>query len=109
MMVPRDEKITAIFKAYRDDLPGRMQELTTAWEKLRLAWDVDCAGDLDRFSHSIAGSAATFDLPEVGDAARLIENDIKSLLSGELEFNAVIINDIGMKMNGLRGIINKLA
>lgn len=107
MVASREERIAALFKSYRDDLPERMCELEAKWEALKLGWDTPRANNFDRACHSIAGTAPTFDLPEIGEAARIIEYDIKSLLKGETDFTSAMINEIDVKMHALRKIMSK--
>lgn len=106
MKASREEKIAAIFKSYREDLPERMHDLESKWEELKRGWNKPCAADFDRACHGIAGSAPTFDLPEVGEAARLVEHDIKSLIKGEIDFNSAMVNEIDVKMNALRNTVS---
>lgn len=61
---------------YRASLPGRLQQLEAAWAAA--AWH-----DLERCAHGIAGSAATFGLAELGDAARVLEESIERLRGGQ--------------------------
>ena len=108
MELSREERLAALFQSYREDLPVRMNTLESQWEELKQGWNLPCAADFDRVCHSIAGSAPTFELPEIGDAARAIEYDIKSVISGELDFSSAIIDEIDVKMNALRDTMNNI-
>ncbi|QJW85675.1 hypothetical protein HK414_27985 [Ramlibacter terrae] len=57
---------------YRASLPGRLQQLEAA--RAAGAWK-----ETERCAHGIAGSAATFGLAELGDAARVLEEAIEQL------------------------------
>lgn len=107
MTASREERIAALFKSYREDLPVRMRELESKWEELKRGWDPACAADIDHACHSIAGSAPTFDLPEIGDAAKALEHVIKSLLNGEAEFSSAMVNEVDVKMHALRRTMNE--
>lgn len=107
MQASREEKIAAIFQSYRDDLPMRMHDLESKWEELKLGWTSPCAAEFDRVCHSIAGSAPTFDLPEIGEAAKAVEHDIKSVLKGDIDFNSAMVNEIDVKMNALRSVMSQ--
>jgi len=76
-------RINAIFQNYRESLPPMLAELTGLWEKLESQWDNDVAIEFDRKIHNLAGSAATFDLKQVGTAARELEHSFKPLLHAE--------------------------
>ena len=45
MAVSREERLAALFKSYREDLPVRMHDLESKWEELKRGWNYDCAGD----------------------------------------------------------------
>lgn len=57
---------------YRASLPQRLRQLEAAWAAG--AWK-----DLERCAHGIAGSAGTFGLAELGDAARGLEQAVEQL------------------------------
>lgn len=57
---------------YRASLPARLQQLEAAWAAC--AWN-----DLQRCAHGIAGSAGTFGLAQLGDAARVLEASLERL------------------------------
>ena len=61
---------------YRASLPARLQQLETA--SAGGAWH-----DVERCAHGIAGSAATFGLAALGDAARELEEAIEGLAGAE--------------------------
>jgi HPt (histidine-containing phosphotransfer) domain-containing protein len=106
MTISKEERLAALFKSYRDHLPVRMHELESKWEELKRGWNPSCAAEFDRACHNIAGSAPTFELPEIGEAARAVEYDMKSLLNGEADFNSAMVNEIDVKMNALRSAMN---
>ncbi|NNG14250.1 MAG: hypothetical protein HKM22_03745 [Gammaproteobacteria bacterium] len=102
MMESSEQRIAALFKSYRDDLPVRIHDLESKWEELKRGWNLPCAAEFDIACHNIAGSAPTFDLPEIGEAARVVERDIKALINGEADFNSAKVNEIDVKMHALR-------
>jgi HPt (histidine-containing phosphotransfer) domain-containing protein len=110
MAASSEERIAALFKSYREVLPGRMHEMESKWEELKQGWHPPCAVELERAFHSIAGTAPTFDLPEIGEAARVIEHDIRSVIKGDADFNSAMIHEIDVKMHALRNtMINSLS
>ncbi len=59
---------------YRASLPARLARLEAAWAACHQDPAATAAShELERCAHAIAGSAATFGLPELGDAARAVE------------------------------------
>ena len=65
-MNPLRAQFDALIAEYRTDLPAKLD----AMEALRSAGRIT---ELRRALHTLAGSAGTFGLPEVGDAARAAE------------------------------------
>lgn len=65
---------------YRASLPARLAALQAAWAGLDTAESPPQAQRvaLERCAHGLAGSAATFGLPDLGDAARALENWLES-------------------------------
>jgi len=86
-------RIEALFGAYRESLPGLLAELDSAWISLSAQWDDAIAKDFDRKVHGIAGSAPTFDLVDVGDAAKKLELAFKPLVTKKSSFDEVLFND----------------
>lgn len=97
-----EQRIAALFKSYREELPGRITELEELWQQLKQSWDVELATSLDRACHGLAGSAATFEFAAVGDAARVVEHALKSIIEGKVLMSAAATNEIDVKMNALR-------
>lgn len=65
---------------YRASLPGRQSVLLSAWSRLQAGQEPAAAlHDLERCAHGLAGSAATFGLAGLGDAARALEDAIDTL------------------------------
>jgi HPt (histidine-containing phosphotransfer) domain-containing protein len=110
MAASNEERIAALFQSYREVLPGRMHEMESKWEELKQGWNPPCAVELERAFHSIAGTAPTFDLPEIGEAARAIEHDIRAIIKGEADFNSAMIHEIDVKIHALRNtMLNSLS
>jgi len=60
---------------YRAGLPAKLERIDSLWQALREgASDVGACVELLRALHTIAGSAKTFGLSAVGNAARAAEN-----------------------------------
>ena len=74
-------RIESLFLSYRESLPSLIEELELMWKKISLQWDADLAAEFDRKVHSLAGSAATFKMTEIGEIARELEAAFKPLLN----------------------------
>ena len=64
---------------YRRTLPGRIEEIEVLWlAKAKGTLSEEKLEELRRLIHTIAGSARTFGLPAVSEAARALEMAISS-------------------------------
>ena len=86
-------RIEALFGAYRESLPELLAELDSAWSSLSAKWDDTVAKDFDRKVHGIAGSAPTFDLVDVGEAAKKLELAFKILVREKTEFDGDLYSE----------------
>jgi len=78
-------RIAALFQDYRESLPAILLELERSWSSLQKAWEPDIAAEFDRKVHGLAGSAATFDLEEIGAVARELEYCFKPVFDMEYD------------------------
>jgi HPt (histidine-containing phosphotransfer) domain-containing protein len=65
-MNPLRAQFDALLVEYRNGLPAKIAQMEALWSAGRL-------GELRRALHTLSGSAGTFGLPQVGDAARACE------------------------------------
>jgi len=79
------QRIAALFQDYRESLPALLLELEQSWATLQKSWDAGVAADFDRKVHGLAGSAATFDLEEIGAVARELEYCFKPVFDMEYD------------------------
>lgn len=66
---------------YRASLPGRLALLEAAWARAAPG-DPDALKDLERCAHGLAGSAGTFGLAAIGQAARALEETLEPSSAG---------------------------
>jgi HPt (histidine-containing phosphotransfer) domain-containing protein len=75
-------RLLALNERFSASLPGTLDKLAAARTRLDPgAPAIDVASELHVLLHSIAGSAATFGYPELGRAARAVENGLRALLA----------------------------
>lgn len=75
------DAIRALTADYLSRLPAKLDEIEMGWQALAgSAWDNEAARDLHRTVHGVTGSGRVFGLPEVSDAARLLEAELQELL-----------------------------
>jgi HPt (histidine-containing phosphotransfer) domain-containing protein len=76
---PRAQELQAqLLRRYLDSIPEKRTELETAWESLRAgAWSTDSLAGLKTPVHRLAGSAGSYGLEDVGQAARTLDASLK--------------------------------
>lgn len=73
--------IKALSADYLAGLPARLDAIEEAWRAVAAgAGGADALQNLHRSVHGITGSGRMFGLPQVSDAARVVETDLKALL-----------------------------
>lgn len=87
MPTPPDADFAARLQALNDkfaaSLPGTLDKLASARARFDAAApDASVASELHSLLHSIAGSAGTFGFPLLGQYARVMEQNVRGLLSG---------------------------
>lgn len=79
---PLAERVAALRADYLRALPGRMLAIDAAWHSLSdVAWDPVLLADLHRMAHGLSGSGKTFGLEAVSDAARVLEQLLKTAVA----------------------------
>lgn len=66
-------------REFRAGLPGRLARIAALWAAAREAGGAADYSELVREAHSLAGSAGTFGLAAVGEAARALEHALAHL------------------------------
>lgn len=75
------ERFAALEREWRQLLPGKLAEARQRMGALRAApGDKEALEELHRLLHTLAGSAGTFGLPALGEAARGVENQLTRVL-----------------------------
>lgn len=93
---------------YRSSLPGRLAALRDTWEAVQ-ASDGSAATltGLERVAHAIAGSAATFGLPAIGDAARALEDTLAPDAAQRPAWDADLSRQLGARVDGLAALLRE--
>jgi len=89
----KQSRLDALFSSYRASLAPLMLELESMWNDLSQQWDAELAVEFDRKVHGLAGSAATFDLSMIGEAARELEHAFKPLLDVSSDDQRLILTE----------------
>jgi diguanylate cyclase (GGDEF)-like protein len=73
------QALKALQQEYIRALPNKFADIETLWHTLSDTWDADNFKTFIRLAHSLAGSGATYGFPDVGKAARALEQYCKTL------------------------------
>ena len=83
---------------YRAGLPNRLAQLEAAWA-------ADAPEALERCAHGMAGSAATFGLAPLGDAARVLEEALEAWAATGQPWDAGQRAAVAPLLQALRGAL----
>lgn len=73
------DDLATIVANYVRSLPARLREITIAWEHLKhVSWDAQRLDTMIQEAHKLAGSAGTFQFPEISRTAKELENTLIS-------------------------------
>jgi diguanylate cyclase (GGDEF)-like protein len=101
------ERLAALRSDYIQQLPGKMLAIESAWHALvDIAWDETLLGDLHRMAHGLSGSGKTFGLEGVGDAARGLELQLRTVVAGMKPASGQERARLGMAIQQLRRVID---
>ncbi|PWK54983.1 Hpt domain-containing protein [Silicimonas algicola] len=103
-----DKRTEARLAAVRARFAVRLEEGVARLETYRRALskgDPAPLGDLESFAHNLAGAAASFDFPEVGDAALTLEDHIQDFRSGNARLEQ-LERPIASLQSTLRGAVS---
>lgn len=75
------QQLEALRDSYRDELPGKIDEVQQALDKINQAgWETTACKTLHRLVHTLAGTSATFKLSAVSQAACKLSDFLKPLV-----------------------------
>jgi HPt (histidine-containing phosphotransfer) domain-containing protein len=95
------EKLAQARLTYRARLVERVEELTRLLGQAA-AGDVTATEPAQRLAHRIYGSAGTFGFAEVGDAARVIDQQLLRVRSGEQPASPQLFAALGTQLERAR-------
>lgn len=67
-------KLQELTDAYAKNLPDKIWEIASGWEKLKHDWSSKNWDDLYRLVHTLTGTAGTFGFTQISDCARQFSN-----------------------------------
>ncbi|MER0170450.1 MAG: diguanylate cyclase [Nitrosomonas sp.] len=74
------ERMRLVLAAFAQELPHRISEIESLWQKLRSEWDSKALQEMHRSVHHLVSNGKTFGYPELSTEARALEKILKSLL-----------------------------
>ncbi len=80
-----DPGVAALLDAYAEAIPAKVREIRELWARVESGRDVGAARNLYLRVHSLAGTAATYGYPSLGDVARQLEQVIGDGTAGGAE------------------------
>ena len=92
------QKVRASYLASFKDKINSIEEL---WQELQINWQPQLYEELYIIVHSLAGSAGTFDLPDITDSARAIVDMFKENKTSVNKPDEALLNKIDLKFNYL--------
>jgi periplasmic divalent cation tolerance protein len=94
-------------RAYVASLPGMLAALEPLWIDAGDATGAEGLAELERASHSIAGTAGTFGLTQVGSAGRNLELAVHRLAATDAAGTVAGRAEVGLALAELRLAIGK--
>ncbi|MXS82966.1 diguanylate cyclase [Nitrosomonas oligotropha] len=74
------ERMRLVLAAFAQELPHRINEIESLWQKLRSEWDSKALQEMHRSVHHLVSNGKTFGYPELSIEARALEKILKSML-----------------------------
>ncbi|MBL8499291.1 MAG: diguanylate cyclase [Nitrosomonas sp.] len=74
------ERMRLVLAAFAQELPHRISEIESLWQKLRSEWDSKALQEMHRSVHHLVSNGKTFGYPELSIEARALEKILKSML-----------------------------
>ncbi|MEK6662741.1 MAG: diguanylate cyclase [Pseudomonadota bacterium] len=74
------EQLAALRTRYGAELPAKIAHIRARFDALRSLWDAEGLRTLHRLTHSLTGSGATFGYAAVSQAARKMEQSLKTCI-----------------------------
>jgi len=74
------ERMRLVLAAFAQELPHRISEIESLWQKLRSEWDSKALQEMHRSVHHLVSNGKTFGYPELSTEARALEKILKSML-----------------------------
>lgn len=98
------ERMRLVLAAFAQELPHRISEIESLWQKLRSEWDSKALQEMHRSVHHLVSNGKTFGYPELSTEARALEKILKSLLQVTTPLDDSQSNRILQQIDALKRI-----
>jgi CheY-like chemotaxis protein len=102
------ERLAAMRRSFAAALPQTLANIERAWAAAAGGADPRLWEELARLGHDLAGSAGSFGLPAIGDAARELEDVVRGLLDGPAPVPARTRRAVKEHLERLGALVNLL-
>ena len=101
------DRLAEIMQAFDDELPSKITEIIEQWHKYETSKTHNDLLAFSQLSHSLAGTAGTFNHDDVGDCAREIDMLVRTRLkNNELLDNGDVQKTVAL-LNTLSAMVKK--
>jgi len=101
------KKFNQVRESYIVSLNDKKKSLQQHWQELQTDWHTQTYDELYIIIHSLAGSAGTFDLPDITDSARAIIDLFKENKTARNNPDKTLLNKIEEKLDYLIKVMDQ--
>jgi len=95
------KQLKTIRASYLASLKDKNCSIQRLWKELQASWQAKTFEELYIIIHSLAGSAGTFDLPDITDQARVVVDLFKENKTGKKRPNDELVEQINAVLDQL--------
>jgi diguanylate cyclase (GGDEF)-like protein len=101
------ERMRLLLAAFAQELPQRISEIATLWNKLRVEWDTKALQEMHRSVHHLVSNGKTFGYPELSTEARALEQILKRMLAETIPADDALADHILQQIDTLKRVSNE--
>ena len=93
--------------AFRGTLAPRLAEVEAAWTRLQADGSAEASAELRNVTHGLVGSAGTFGLHDVGDAARPIDLALAPFAAAQQAPPPAVVTSLAPVVTALLAVLRR--
>ncbi|MDE2387512.1 MAG: diguanylate cyclase [Betaproteobacteria bacterium] len=101
------DRMRSLLAAFAQELPQRVGEIETLWNKLRTERDTKALQEMHRSVHHLVSNGKTFGYPEISAEARALEQVLKRMLVETIPVDDTLANRILQQIDALKRVSNE--